>query len=157
MLRHLWRYFAEDFFHDGELSRLRIRPVRRQVSFDLVCPNVKRFDGFGNFEFVNVPYHVVIDDVWRSDMQIDDEGETSDSVRFLAAEIETEDEAIATASTSRDDEYHSLILHTSRFWLTLVFGYIDVQPREPAATDLMLADSRYLLPFTSIDPPPNMP
>jgi hypothetical protein len=55
-------------------------------------------------------------------MQIEDEGETSDWVSFLAAEIETEDEAIAAASASRDDEYHSLILHTSRFWLTVVFA-----------------------------------
>jgi hypothetical protein len=131
--------------------------VRRQVSFDLVCPNVKRFDDSGKFEFVNVPYRIVIDDVWRADMQIEDDGETSDWVSFLAAEIETEDEAIAAASASRDDEYHSLILHTSRFWLTLVFGYIDVQPLEPAATDLMLADSRYVFPFTRIEPPSNMP
>jgi hypothetical protein len=147
--KDLWRFFAEDFFHDGELDNLKLRPERRRIQFDLNCPNVKRFGGPHTFDFVNVGFRVVIDDVWSIALRVDDEGETGTHIQFGAAEIETVDDEIQAASISRDDVYHSLILRTNCFWLTAVFGHLDVSPLEPAATDLMLADPRYLFPFAT--------
>jgi hypothetical protein len=145
--RDLWRFFAEDFFHDGAVANMKLRPEHRRLRFDLTCPNVKRFSAPDTFEFVNVGFRVVIDDVWSIALHVDDDGATGTWTEFIAAEIDTEEDGILAASASSDDAHHSLILHTSRFWLTGVFRMIDVSPLEPAATDLMLADPRYVFPF----------
>ena len=145
--KDLWRFFAEDFFHDGCLTALKMRPEQRHLRFDLICPNVKRFDGPEAFEFVNVGFRVEIDEVWSIALHVDDDGEKGTDTQFLAAEIDTVEDGIQAASVSRAEAHHSLILHTSRFWLTVVFASLTVSPLEPAATDLMLADRRYVFPF----------
>jgi hypothetical protein len=98
----------------------------------------------------NVDYRVVIDDVWSIALQVDDDGEAGTWTDVLAGEIDTEEDGIQAANASSDDAedtHHSLTLHTTRFWLTVVFGNLNVIPLEPAATDLMRADPRYVFPF----------
>jgi hypothetical protein len=148
MPKDLWRFFAEDFFHDGPLEKMKLRLEQRHLRLDLTCPNVKRFSAPDTFDFVNVGFRVVIDDVWSMTLHVvDDDGNRDTFTQFWAAEIDTEEDGIQAASVSRDDVHHSLTIHTSRFWLTVVFGYMSVEPLEPAATNLMLADPRYVFPF----------
>ena len=147
MPRDLWRFFAEDFFHDGPLSRLEVEPVRRRVRCEIVCPNVKRFDGPGQWVFVNVGFEVVFQQVWSVALYVDDEGEGEADIQVLAAEIGTEREGIRAAFAQRGETHQSLTIHTNRFWLTVVFAEIAVTPLEVVATELMLSDARYVFPF----------
>jgi hypothetical protein len=144
----LWAYFAEDFFHDGDLTNLELRPEHRRVTFELVCPNVKRFDAPDVFSFVNVGYRVVMDDVWSVALHIDDDGEVGERIEFQYGEIDAERHDIDAAGRSRDDRHHSLTFRANRFWLSVIFAYLSVTPLEPVATELMRADKRYVFPVS---------
>ena len=147
MPKALWRFFAEDFFHDGSLSRLEIEPVKRRVHCEIVCPNVKRVDAPGQRVFVNVGFRVEFEQVWSVALHVDDEGERESDIQVLAAEIGTEHEGIRAAFTERGETHQSLTIHTNRFWLTVVFVEMSVTPLEVVATELMISDPRYVFPF----------
>ena len=160
---HLWRYFREDFFHDGVITAVTHDATCRRLQFTIDCPNVKymlapgeapvhgvtRGRG-GDFEFVNVSYEIQLFDVYRWVVMQGSEKlpRNRQGPQFLSAEIDTEEALIAEATKATDDEeHHSLIIEADLYDMIVIFHSLYVEPSEPVATELMMRDPRYQFPL----------
>jgi len=160
---NLWRYFREDFFHDGLVLAVTPDATCRRLQFTIDCPNVKYMlppaeapvhgakRGYASdFEFVNVSYEIQLFDVYRWVVMQGREKlpRNRQGPQFLGAEIETEEALIAEATQATDDEeHHSLIIETDLYDMIVIFHSIGVEPSEPVATELMMRDPRYQFPL----------
>jgi hypothetical protein len=146
---YLWRYFREDFFHDGVIVAVTPDVTCRRLQFTIDCPNVKYLHA-GDFEFVNVSYEIQLFDVCRWVVMQGSEKlpRNRQGPQFLSAEIDTEEALIVEATQATDDEeHHSLIIEADLFDMIVIFHSICVEPSEPVATELMMRDPRYQFPL----------
>jgi hypothetical protein len=153
----LWRYFYWDFFHDGWFDKISVSPGKREVSFDIWAPNIKRFLGDDKYEYLNVQFLCTFRNVVYFSMEgdLDETLQSTDiaNAKFLASEISSRDDLVARhASTDKDwSDLYSLIIELDKGYLTLVFETVNVVPAEPVAFALILNSKEFEVPIFRVD------
>jgi hypothetical protein len=143
----LWRYFSEDFFHDGRMSRVQFDPSLRNAQLTIDCPNVKYTKSPDDVRFVSVSFEARLRNVYAFMLtQTSEPSRSPVSPAFLGSEIDTCEQAIEEATRLIGEEHHSLIIETDVNCLTIVFQHISVEGTERTATELLMHDYRYKFP-----------
>ena len=147
----LWKYFANDFFHDGSIESIEFKPDLHSVLFKLDCPNIRALKGDGEFEYLSIDFTCTFENVIR--FSIEEASPTEWSNRsanrstYRYSEINT---ALPDHLPGEPDDFYSLIIECScgsdSKWIEMVFSQVMVKPCEPAAFALMIASPRFLVP-----------
>jgi len=147
----LWKFFANDFFHDGTIESIEVLPNIRTVALHLDCPNIRSYDEKGEFKYVSVDFVCTFQNVIHFSIKDSCPTEASDysgqPSSFLYSEINT---AIPDNLPGDKDEFFSLVIETfdaqSQSWIELVFSQVDVVPKEPAAFAIMEDSQQFHVP-----------
>jgi len=150
---HLWKFFGWDFFHDGDIGSIEVQGDLKTVVIRLNCPNVKRFEPGGDYEYVNVGFSCTFRNVSTFTIQYETSERSRDVRRglthFLDAEINTSPMLAGFKAPDEDDadHFYSLLMRLlagdSTIWVELIFSQADVIADEPTAFALMEADPKF--------------
>lgn len=147
----LHRFFRRDFFHDGRIESVEHSRGYDGITLAIWCPNIKRSKGAGDFDFVSALFHARFFGVSRFTAEIDEHTDAvAGPATYLAGEIETLVDESSPPGDDSDRAMHSLIVETDRFWMSILFRSLSVEPVEPVAFQLMCSDAKFLIPW-SID------
>ena len=147
----LWKYFANDFFHDGSIESIEFKPDLRSVLFKMDCPNIRALKENGEFEYLSINFTCTFENVVR--FAIQDDSPTSwfnppaNHSTYRYSEINT---ALPDHLPGEPDHFHSLIIEcisgSASRWIEMVFSQVNVEPHEPAAFALMTASPQFQVP-----------
>ncbi|HEY6873935.1 MAG TPA: hypothetical protein VI298_14515 [Geobacteraceae bacterium] len=146
----LWRYFYWDFFHDGVIENIKFSPDLSEASFEIWCPNIKRYVTEQDYEYVNAKFICTFQSLkWFVLESDEDESATSGGkAYFLSSEINTLDDQMKKYSVPEDEyEMSSLIIELDSGYMSLVFWSMRVEAVEPLAFSLMLSDKQHEVPI----------
>jgi hypothetical protein len=147
----LWKFFCQDFFHDGGIESIQITADLKNIVMRLGCPNIKRFLSNGDFEYVSATFECTFHNIVNLHMEDRTAVEWGDLTEtpamFLHAEINT---SPLLKTLDVEDKPYSLLIEMlsgdNIIWLEIVFSQVDVVPDEPLAFSLMEADPNYEVP-----------
>jgi hypothetical protein len=145
----LWRFFYWDFFHDGVIENINFSPGLTEFSFEIWCPNIKRYVVEHDYEYVNAKFLCRFQGLrWFSLENDEDEGHGGGKAYFLSSEINTLDEEIRKYSVPEDEyEMNSLIIELDSGYMCLVFCSLSVEAIESLAFSMMLSDKQHEVPI----------
>jgi len=151
----LVRYFAGDFFHDGQIKSLVFLENFKRVELLISSPNIQR-----GGKFVDpIWFKCTFGDVCKFTMETERIDESNDplldpsaTTRFLECKIHTLKNDIAKFGAMYGLDFSSVVLKTlpvSRLigWL---FTTLSVEPIEPCAFELMKADDSFIIPTAEL-------
>ena len=140
----LWSYFAWDVFHDGGLEELSWNREMDSLQLELSCPNIKRFEDSGEYEFVNVSFRCTFQGVSYQDVDMQEDGGGVGS--FIGAEIDAEADLLTRAKERLQGDHHSLLIEFEHIVMRIVFRDLSVDAVDPASFELMRQDPNYVIP-----------
>lgn len=146
----LWRFFRDDFFHDGSFEAFGWEKLPRDLWVPLNCPNIKRLYPGDRYSYLNASFRCAFSGVYRLTIQTyecDSSPPELGTLDFMGAEIEAEQELIAAATAETGDEHHSLLMDAGECSIAIVFQSIGVYPLEPLAFAALLDDERFVIPL----------
>jgi hypothetical protein len=147
----LWKFFTEDFFHDGTIESIEFKPDLHTVMIRLDCPNIRALKEDGSFNFVNVGFTCTFNNVIRFSTEDSGPAEWGDKPggysKFRYSEINT---TIPSDLPGESDDFYSLIIEcigeSDSVWIEMVFSQVDVEPCEPAAFAIMVSSPQFIVP-----------
>lgn len=132
----LYKYFKNDYFHDGDISDYKYDNVRRILSFKIDCPNyIETQTGV----YTNVDYNISFCGVKKIMLSYSNNSVERESGRiiFLYSEIMT---LVGKQTEYKDDE--SIIVQfldgDRSGYLSIIFSYVNVNPVEELAYKMLI-------------------
>jgi len=142
----LFRFFATDFFHDGQIETIDHTPGFHEVCFRIWCPNIQLKEA-STTRFVNALFEVRFREVSRFVVDPEPEPAATAPLSFLGGEIETLVTDTQSLPHGQTAAKHSLIVETDSCWISFIFGAVEVEPVEPLAFELLCNDPRFSMPW----------
>lgn len=142
MPKDLWSFFAWDVFHDGELERITWARSLDVLRLKLTCPNVKRVNASGDFEFVNVSFLCTFHGVCHFEVHRGVEPLGT----FMGSEIDAEDSLLQQTRVAANRNRHSLLIEFEAATMLVLFEDLSVAAAEPVGFELMRNDPAYVIP-----------
>jgi hypothetical protein len=135
----LYKYFKEDYFHDGNMLDYKYDNALRKLSFIINCPNyIETRTG----AYFNVFYNIIFYGVKKIilDYNSDSVEKKSGNIIFRFSEIMT---LVGKQTEYKNDE--SIIvefLDGDRCgFLNVIFSYVNVDPVEPLAYKMLIENN----------------
>jgi hypothetical protein len=151
---HLWKYFAQDFFHDGSIKSIGFTPDLHSVVLELDCPNIRALKENGEFEYVNIGFTCTFQNVIRFSLEDPNPAEWSDQLGSCSNYLYSEINTALPDHLAGEPCFYSLIIEcisgSASRWIEVVFSQVDVEPHEPAAFALMVASPQFEVPGFSV-------
>ncbi len=155
----LWKYFYWDFFHDGTVESCETKPDLKTVVVGLNCPNIKRLQADGEFEYLSADFTCTFENVVAFHIEEDPPTQVHDPGEayavFLNAEINTSPLLETPVASDEEDRFSSILIelmaHDSVIWMEIIFSDVSVEPQEPVAFSLMEASPEFDVPTWSPD------
>lgn len=154
--QHLWKYFADEFFHDGNMEFVEHNLHRRTLEVKIDATNIQLRAG-DSFEYLPHPlqYRCVFRGVdhLRVSRRCPAPSTGRLSWDYIACEIDTINK-IPAQTRWPGRKYHSLIIESSFNWLELIFSSVKVTPVDAdRARDMARRPQAVFFPFPGRVPP----